>query len=351
MSSNIILSICIATLNRAAFIGETLNSIISQATEEVEIVIVDGASTDNTGDIVKNYQKIFPRLRYSRLAVKGGIDQDYCRAVELAEGKYCWLFTDDDILKSGALRSVLDELQHNYGLILVNAEVRNISLSKVLKERCINFTSNRVYRKENSTQLFIDVADYISFIGSIVIKRSLWNVREKKAYFGTVFGHVGVIFQSSISDGTVFIADPLISIRYGNALWTNSSFEISLFKWPNLIWSFSDFSQSAKHQVCPREPWRSVKALLIYRARGTYSLKEYKIFLKPRLNSPLSQFTARVISQFPGFFLNFGLYVYFSIFSLYSSHSETHLVDLETSVYYYKRYIAAMMTQFIGRRR
>jgi len=35
------LSICIATLNRAAFIGETLESMISQATGDVEIVIVD----------------------------------------------------------------------------------------------------------------------------------------------------------------------------------------------------------------------------------------------------------------------------------------------------------------------
>jgi abequosyltransferase len=347
MKNNIVLSICIATLNRAAFIGETLNSIISQATEEVEIVIVDGASTDNTGDIVKNYQQIFPRLRYYRLAVKGGIDQDYCRAVELSEGKYCWLFTDDDVLKSGAIKAVLDELEHNYGLILLNAEVRNISLSKVLKERCLDFTSNRVYRKDNSAQLFIDVADYISFIGCIVIKRSLWNAREKKAYYGTVFGHVGVIFQSTISDGTVFLADPLISIRYGNALWMDNSFEISLFKWPNLIWSFSDFSESAKYQVCPREPWRSVKALLFYRARGSYSLKEYNNFLKPRLNSPLSQFIARVIAQFPGFILNFGLYLYYSILSLYNSHSETRLVDLETSVYYYKRYIAAIMTKVI----
>lgn len=39
--TDIKLSICIATFNRAAFIGATLDSIISQATEEVEIVVVD----------------------------------------------------------------------------------------------------------------------------------------------------------------------------------------------------------------------------------------------------------------------------------------------------------------------
>lgn len=58
------LSICIATLNRAAFIGQTLDSIIRQATDEMEIVIVDGASSDNTKEIVEHYQRQFPRLRY-----------------------------------------------------------------------------------------------------------------------------------------------------------------------------------------------------------------------------------------------------------------------------------------------
>ena len=47
-----ILSICIATLNRGNFIGETLDSILSQITPEIEIVIIDGASTDNTEEVI-----------------------------------------------------------------------------------------------------------------------------------------------------------------------------------------------------------------------------------------------------------------------------------------------------------
>lgn len=39
------LSICIPTYNFGEFIGETLDSIVCQATDETEIVIVDGAST------------------------------------------------------------------------------------------------------------------------------------------------------------------------------------------------------------------------------------------------------------------------------------------------------------------
>ncbi len=53
-----LLSICIATYNRAEYIGETLESIIPQVTDEVEIVIVDGASTDNTSSVVKHYIEV-----------------------------------------------------------------------------------------------------------------------------------------------------------------------------------------------------------------------------------------------------------------------------------------------------
>ena len=53
------LSFCIPTYNFADFIGETLESIIIQATDEVAVIIVDGGSTDNTREIVESYQKNF----------------------------------------------------------------------------------------------------------------------------------------------------------------------------------------------------------------------------------------------------------------------------------------------------
>ena len=46
------LSICIPAKNFGQFIGETLDSIIQQANKNVEIVVLDGGSTDNTQEIV-----------------------------------------------------------------------------------------------------------------------------------------------------------------------------------------------------------------------------------------------------------------------------------------------------------
>jgi len=337
--NNIKLSVCIATVNRAAFIGETLESIITQATDEVEVVIVDGASIDNTEEIVRLYQKKFPQLRYVRLSVKGGVDQDYCRAVELAQGEYCWLFTDDDILKPGAIQAAMAAMQHGYELIIVNAEVKDATLSRVLEDRSLHFMNNMTYQTRDFERFFVDVADYLSFIGCVVIKRSLWNKREKEQYFGTVFVHVGVIFQQPFNDNIMVLVEPLISIRYGNALWTSKGFEISFFKWPELIWSFSLFSESAKRQVCKREPWRSVKVLLIYRARGSFSLKEYRMLVEPYLRSRVKRLFIRMIAQFPGHLLNSGLIIYFTILRSFYPKTSMRSVDLKNSRFYYKNLI------------
>jgi len=79
---NIRLSICIPTYNFGEFIGTTLESIIKQATAEVEIVVLDGGSTDNTREVVHSFQQRFPRLSYHRLEKRGGIDRDMAKAVE-----------------------------------------------------------------------------------------------------------------------------------------------------------------------------------------------------------------------------------------------------------------------------
>ncbi len=295
------LSICIATLNRAAFIGETLESIVSQITPEVEIVVVDGASTDNTGEVVKGFASRCPGLRYVRLDQKGGVDQDYCKAVELAQGEYCWLFTDDDLLKPGAIAAVLAATHRDYSLIVVNAEVRTGDLSVCLQARRVRLVQDRIYARTapERHQLMADAGDYLSFIGGVVMKRAVWNQRERVKYFGTVFIHAGVIFQSPLPSEALVLAQPWVIIRYGNAQWVSRSFEIWMFKWPNLIWSFPDYPDWAKQRVVPREPWCSPPRLLQSRAMGHYSLKEYRTWLEPRLTSPWSKAVLHAIAVAP----------------------------------------------------
>ena len=332
--NNINLSFCIATLNRGAFIGATLESIICQATEEVEIVIVDGASTDNTEDVVRRYQAHFPRLRYYRQSANMGVDHDFAEAVAMAHGEYCWLFSDDDLLKSGAIQAVLDAMKGQYGLIIANAEVRNADLSKLLQPKRLKLSADRIYKPTENDLLLREVGNHLSFIGGVVIKREMWNAREKERYFGSYFVHFGVIFQSPLPEDTLVIAEPLVSIRYGNASWLGKSFEIWMFKWPDLIWSFPNYPDSAKHQACPKDPWRRMRTLLFCRARGVFTIKEYLEWLEPRLDSSWTRVVAKAIAQFPGRVANFLGIIYYHAIRRQPDRI-SRIFDLENSPFYF----------------
>lgn len=296
---NPVLSICIATYNRADFIGETLDSIISQLTDEVEIVVVDGASTDTTQSIMERYAANCPYVRYIRLPHKGGVDQDFCKAVEYAGGKYCWLFSDDDLFKPGAVQAVLKKLRDDHSLVIVNAEVMNLDFSVLFMPSMLGNTVDEVYQPAELDPLFSRIVPTITFIGCVVIKRSTWLEREHARYFGTEFIHVGVIFQAPLPGTACVMAQPYIAIRYGNAQWSSRSFEIWMQKWPRLIWSLDYISDETKQQRVKAEPWRRLQTLRLYRALGSYSPEMYEKIVAPSSASALWKLMARAISRIP----------------------------------------------------
>jgi abequosyltransferase len=305
------LSICIATYNRADYIGETLESIIPQITDEVEIVVVDGASTDDTRNVVKHYVDVCKQINYIQLPVKGGVDQDFCKAVELAKGEYCWLFPDDDLLKPDAVSTVLSEIPKGYSLIIVNAQVINKEISKVIENKRLQIDTNEIYDESKLEQLFHRILPYISFIGCVVINRDVWMQREKKQYFGTEFIHVGVIFQSPLPAPALVLAQPYIMIRFGNAQWTQRMFEIWMYKWPNLLASFTHISERVKQGYQKTtQSWRRLKHIITFRAMGAYSLKEYKKWFTSEDSSLWWKFIIWLIAIIPACFVNLLMLAY-----------------------------------------
>jgi glycosyltransferase involved in cell wall biosynthesis len=299
-----LLSICIATYNRAGFIGETLDSIIPQLTEEVEIVVVDGASTDSTPTVMERYAADCPGLRYIRLPEKGGVDQDFCKAVEYARGEYCWLFPDDDLFKPGAVQRVLGELRNVHSLIIVNADVKDRDFSTLLHPSMLDNREDETFGPDDLEGLFRRIVPSISFIGCVVIRRKTWLAREHARYFGTEFIHVGVIFQEPLPGSARIIGQPYVTIRYGNAHWTSRSFEIWMMKWPRIIGSLDRISVEARRKRVKPEPWRRLKTLRLYRAFGSYSREMYEKIVAPSNASGPWKLAALAISLLPQQALN-----------------------------------------------
>ena len=298
-----ILSICIATFRRADFIAETLDSIVGQLDHRVELVVLDGASPDATESIVTAYSARHPQLRYRREPCNSGVDADYDKAVVLATGRYCWLMTDDDLLIPGAVARVLEALSEGPDLLVLNAEVRTVGLDRVLQPRLLPLAADTTYSRASSERFFVELAPHLKFIGAVVISRERWLARDRRSYYGTLFVHVGVIFQAPALNSVRVLSTPVLVIRYGNAMWTARGFEIWMFLWPRLVWSFGAYSEAARARVSAAEPWRKPAKLGVHRALGGYSPAVYKTSLSGMRWGP-AKLLAWLIARLPSTWAN-----------------------------------------------
>jgi abequosyltransferase len=223
--SGIRLSICIPTYNFGPFIGETLESIVPQATDEVEVVVVDGASTDNTEEVVRNFQVRLPNLSYHRLEKKGGIDHDLARTVALARGDFCWLLSSDDVLAPGAVARVLNELSARHAVYLCTRTECDRFLTPFHDQRWL---SDDVHDRTFTFREPSDFIDYFqkarsigalfSYVSSIIVERNRWNrVPFPDELNGSNYAHVAVLFTILKQGGALrYIEEPLVLCRGGN---------------------------------------------------------------------------------------------------------------------------------------
>lgn len=303
-SAILLLSICITTFNRGAFIGATLDSILEQMTDQCEVVVLDGGSTDDTEQVISTYRSRHPRLRYIKQESNNGFDRDCDLTVQLAGGEYCWLMPDDDLLKPGAVETILTALRRDLSLVIVNAEAWDFKMTRILQRRWLDLATDREYEPQEVNCVFADASVVLPYVGSFIVKRSVWLSRDKERYYDTLFVYLGVIFQQPLPGKTLVIAEPLIRYRRGNAhTWSPKTFEAFMVVLPSLLPSFP-LSDAAKSKVGGVEPWRSTKELLLWRGLGFYSLTEYRQLLNPRLRSVRERLAPILVALIPGTLLN-----------------------------------------------
>ena len=325
------LSLCIATLNRARQLRDTLAGIAAQWVDGLEVVVVDGASTDETPEVVAAARASLPRLTYVRLDQKGGFDADYHKAVVAASGRYCWLLSDDDALEPGAVRAVLAALTSQPSLVVVNGAIYDADLREKIAASQLPAGPDHAFSPAEFERLFVETANHLSFVGAVVIARELWLERHPERYFGSMFGHVGVIFEAPLPGDAIVLTKPWLKIRAGSASWTRRYFEIWMFLWPELIWSFTTMSETARRAVFARQPWRRPGALLICRAKGSYDLGTYRQWIEPRLPAGARRWLAWIIALLPGQLVNALAIAFFKTFR---PGATADLLDFRNSPYH-----------------
>jgi len=108
---NPLLSVTITNYNYARFIGRAIESVQRQTFTDLEMIVVDNASTDNSVEVVRKYMRDDPRIRLIVNPENIGTVRNHKRASEEVRGLYRLnLDADDWIIDPNALQSQVDVL-------------------------------------------------------------------------------------------------------------------------------------------------------------------------------------------------------------------------------------------------
>lgn len=119
------LKIVLITYNRSYFLERTLKQLFSKNSpiKECDITILDNASTDNTSEIIIQYQKKFPNISYKKNPLNIGGNANIVRAYEtgaLSGKEYVWVLCDDDYYDWSNFDAVLKAMDDSVDCIGVS---------------------------------------------------------------------------------------------------------------------------------------------------------------------------------------------------------------------------------------
>lgn len=117
-----LVSIITACYNESEYIEELLNSICNQTYKNIEMIIIDDGSTDNTKTIIRNYENSFSSNGMSLSYIyqnNAGQAAATNRALKLMSGKYlCWIDGDDFLYPTAIEKKVTFLESHSdYGMV------------------------------------------------------------------------------------------------------------------------------------------------------------------------------------------------------------------------------------------
>ena len=136
------LSILIPAYNVEQWLSRCLNSILVQDTEDVEIIIVDDGSTDNTLQYAKRFSAKWNNIKvFSKKNEGVGAARNFL--LDKAQGEYIWFVDSDDYIIDGCLTSILAELSGDLDLLSVSyndVQLRSFEGTGIdyIKEHLIN---------------------------------------------------------------------------------------------------------------------------------------------------------------------------------------------------------------------
>lgn len=111
-------SIGVPVYNGAKYIGETIESILSQSYDNFELIISDNASTDGSSRICSSYAEKDKRIRYFQNKVNLGAAYNYNSVFKLSKGKYFKWAAHDDLISNNYIEKCIEIMENDPSIVI-----------------------------------------------------------------------------------------------------------------------------------------------------------------------------------------------------------------------------------------
>ncbi|KAB7729361.1 glycosyltransferase [Rudanella paleaurantiibacter] len=108
VNSNALVSIITVCFNSEKYIRQTIDSVINQTYDNIEYIIVDGASSDSTVDIINEYAKKYPSMIKVISEPDTGIYDAMNKGIKIAKGNLIGLINSDDWYEKDAVNVIVE---------------------------------------------------------------------------------------------------------------------------------------------------------------------------------------------------------------------------------------------------
>lgn len=180
-----LLTISIPTHNRCECLKRSLEILLPQVLmykDDVDLLISDNNSSDNTENYVKQFLEKFPNsFRYNKNQKDEGYLYNFNIGVHLANSKYVYLLGDDDIVPQGFVGTIIEILNSHEDIGLLHFNYMQFSnrlrrLKVFYKDKCFG----QIEKQYSFSDFLREFWDGPTFMSSLVFKRSIWIEGESQ---------------------------------------------------------------------------------------------------------------------------------------------------------------------------
>lgn len=173
MSDKPLVSVCIPAYNNEEYIGETINCILNQSYKNLELIVVDDNSSDNTYKIVKSIKDI--RLKAYRNDSNLGMAGNWNRCLELCKGKYIKLVCADDLLHKRLIEKEVAIMEAYPNVNLVQSDTQFIDVAGRPKGYYRRYYKSGIVEGKKASRFSIFTRDYLGAPLANMIRKSVYD--------------------------------------------------------------------------------------------------------------------------------------------------------------------------------